>query len=119
MALPYKIATLLYCFVSATKCFVARTAQEPIAASGARPAASCHTESGDLHSLCACREALEELELKVTPAAICIDCIVSEHGYEGQATGYVPVRDIKPRLSHCPRRIGRTFEFFSRTNCPN
>jgi len=119
MALPYKIATLLYCFSERDEVLLLERAQEPNRGLWSPPGGKLHTESGESPFACACREALEELELKVTPSDLHLTGIVSEHGYEGQAHWLMFLFEIKPRLRSLPspHREGR-FEFFSPNKLP-
>ena len=119
MGLPYKIATLLYCFSERGEVLLLERAQEPNRGLWSPPGGKLHTESGESPFACACREALEELELKVTPRDLHLTGIVSEHGYEGQAHWLMFLFEIRPRLMSVPspHREGR-FEFFAPDQLP-
>jgi 8-oxo-dGTP diphosphatase len=119
MALPYRIATLLYCFSERDEVLLLERAQEPNRGLWSPPGGKLHTESGESPFTCACREALEELELKVTPSDLHLTGMVSEHGYEGQAHWLMFLFEVRPRLTSlpAPHREGR-FEFFSPDQLP-
>jgi 8-oxo-dGTP diphosphatase len=113
MALPYKIATLLYCFSERDEVLLLERAQEPNRGLWSPPGGKLHTEVGESPCTCACREAHEELGLKVSPEDLHLTGLVSEHGYEGQAHWLMFLFEIKPRLKSrpSPHREGR-FAFF-------
>jgi 8-oxo-dGTP diphosphatase len=119
MALPYKIATLLYCFSVRDEVLLLERAQEPNRGLWSPPGGKLHTESGESPFACACREAQEELGLKLTPGDLHLTGLVSEHGYEGQAHWLMFLFEIRPRLNSLPspHREGR-FAFFAPDQLP-
>ena len=119
MALPYRIATLLYCFSERDEVLLLERAQEPNRGLWSPPGGKLHTEVGESPYTCACREAHEELGLKVSPDDLHLTGLVSEHGYEGQAHWLMFLFEIKPRLKSLPlpHREGR-FEFFAPDQLP-
>ena len=114
MALPYKIATLLYCFNERDEVLLLERAQEPNRGLWSPPGGKLHTEVGESPYACASREAQEELGLDIDAAALHLTGLVSEHGYEGQAHWLMFLFEIEPRLRSLPppHREGR-FQFFA------
>jgi len=115
MALPYQIATLLYCFNEQDEVLLLKRAHEPNRGLWSPPGGKLHTEVGESPYACACREAREELGLSTNPSALHLTGLVSEHGYEGRAHWLMFLFEIKPRLTQPPpvHREGR-FDFFRR-----
>ena len=115
MPLPYKIATLLYCFNSRDEVLLLERAQEPNLGLWSPCGGKLHTEEGESPYACACREALEELGLKITSSELHLAGLISEHGYLGQSHWLMFLFEIKVRLSALPppHREGR-FQFFPR-----
>jgi 8-oxo-dGTP diphosphatase len=113
-ALPYKIATLLYCFDERDRVLLMERAQEPNRGLWSPCGGKLDTGSGESPHACACREAKEELGLAIEPRDLHLTGIVSEHGYEGQAHWLMFLFEVKPRLKELPaaHREGR-FGFFS------
>ena len=115
MALPYKVATLLYCFNERDDILLLERAQEPNKGFWSPCGGKLHMDDGESPYACACREAEEELGLKFTAADLHLTGIVSEHGYAGQAHWLMFLFEVKPRLQQCPPRHKEgTFCFFSR-----
>lgn len=116
MALPHKIATLLYCFSECDDVLLLERTREPNRGLWSPPGGKLHTESGESPFACACREAQEELGLRVTPLDLHLTGLISEHGYEGQAHWLIFLFEVRPRLNSlpAPHREGR-FEFFAPT----
>ena len=116
MALPYKIATLLYVFNERDEVLLLERAQEPNRGMWSPCGGKLHTEEGESPYACACREAYEEMGLQVSPTDLQLTGLVSEHGYEGQAHWLMFLFEVKRRLAVAPppHREGR-FEFFPRT----
>lgn len=114
MTLPYKIATLLYAFHQRGEVLLLERAQEPNRGLWSPPGGKLHTSEGESPYACACREAEEELGLRLFPSDLHLTGLVSEHGYEGQAHWLMFLLEIKPRLVSLPpvHREGR-FEFFT------
>jgi 8-oxo-dGTP diphosphatase len=117
VSLPYKIATLLYCFNERDDALLLERALEPNRGLWSPCGGKLHTAEGESPYACACREAGEELDLKITPADLHLAGIVSEHGYQGQAHWLMFLFEVKKKLTGlpAPHREGR-FEFFSRTD---
>lgn len=116
MALPYKIATLLYCFSERDEVLLLERAQEPNRGLWSPPGGKLHTDIGESPYACACREAHEELGLSLAAADLHLTGLVSEHGYAGQAHWLMFLFEVKPRLKSlpAPHREGR-FEFFPKS----
>lgn len=115
MKLPYKVATLLYCFNSRDEVLLLERAQEPNRGFWSPPGGKLHTDEGESPYACACREALEEMNLTIPPDALHLTGLISEHGYQGQTHWLMFLFEIKPHLEKLPasHREGR-FQFFPR-----
>jgi len=115
MALPYKIATLLYAFNEADDVLLLERAQEPNRGLWSPFGGKLHTDVGESPHACAIREAHEEASLVLKPTDLHLTGIVSESGYQGQAHWLMFLFEIQPRLVQTPpaHREGR-FAFFSR-----
>lgn len=113
--LPYKIATLLYCFNERDEVLLLERAQEPNLGLWSPPGGKLKTDLGESPYMCACREAQEELGISITPANLHLTGLISEHGYHGQAHWLMFLFEVKARLAHLPppHREGR-FAFFTR-----
>ena len=116
MALPYQIATLLYCFNPHDEVLLLERSGEPNRGLWSPCGGKLHTEVGESPYDCACREAEEELGLALKPQDLHLTGIVSEHGHEGAAHWLMFLFEIKPRLKSLPpnHREG-VFKFFSRS----
>src|SRR5882672_7072153 len=115
MALPYKIATLLYCFNGRDQVLLLERAQEPNRGLWSPCGGKLKTDIGESPHACACREAAEEMQLTLRPSDLHLTGIISEHGYLGQAHWLMFLFEVTPRLQAPPstHREGR-FEFFAR-----
>jgi 8-oxo-dGTP diphosphatase len=115
MALPYKVATLLYCFNEQDELLLLERAQEPNRGFWSPCGGKLHTHDGESPYACACREAQEELGLVIGPSDLHLVGIVSEHGYQGQTHWLMFLFEVKRRLTVRPpaHKEGR-FEFFRR-----
>ena len=109
MALPYKIATLLYVFNERDEVLLLERAQEPNRGLWSPCGGKLHTDVGESPYACACREAHEEMGMNVSPTDLHLTGLVSEHGHEGQAHWLMFLFEIKQRLSVVPaaHREGR------------
>lgn len=119
MPLPYKVATLLYCFNEEDEVLLMKRAQEPNLGLWSPCGGKLHTDEGESPYTCACREAHEELGLSIKSTDLHLTGIVSEHGYQGQSHWLMFLFEVKRRLTTLPaaHREGR-FEFFSRDALP-
>ncbi len=113
MPLPYKIATLLYCFNRKEQVLLMQRAQEPNLGLWSPCGGKLRMDEGESPYACACREAREEIGLNLEPADLHLTGIVSEHGYEGQRHWLMFLFEVKPRLERLPppHREG-SFAFF-------
>jgi len=103
--LPYRIATLLYCFDEADNVLLLERAQEPNLGRWSPPGGKLKQDTGESPYACACREAHEELGLTLTPAGLHLTGLISEHGYAGQAHWLMFLFEIKTRLRGLPPPI--------------
>jgi 8-oxo-dGTP diphosphatase len=113
-ALPYKIATLLYCFNERDEVLLMERAQEPNLGLWSPCGGKLDTTEGESPYACACREAREELGLLVVPSDLQLTGLVSEHGYQGQSHWLMFLFEVKTRLKALPavHREG-SFKFFA------
>lgn len=115
MPLPYKIATLLYCFNERDEILLLERAQEPNLGLWSPPGGKLKTDTGESPYACACREAHEEMGLRLTPQDLHLTGLVSEHGYQGNAHWLMFLFEVKPRLTTLPPPMNEgRFEFFPR-----
>jgi 8-oxo-dGTP diphosphatase len=117
MSLPYKIATLLYCFNANDDVLLLERTQEPNLGLWSPCGGKLHTETGESPYACACREAREELGVELSPRDLHLAGMVSEHGYLGQSHWLMFLFEVRPKFKALPpvHREGR-FAFFSRTD---
>lgn len=115
MPLPYRISTLLYCFNERDEVLLLQRAQEPNRGLWSPPGGKLKTDLGESPYACACREAHEELDIRIAPGDLRLTGLVSEHGYAGQAHWLMFLFEVRPRLGvlPAPHREG-TFAFFPR-----
>ncbi|HVK58495.1 MAG TPA: NUDIX domain-containing protein, partial [Candidatus Kapabacteria bacterium] len=85
MPLPYKIATLLYCFNERDEVLLIERAREPNLGMWSPCGGKLMTDIGESPHACACREAREEIGLEIRPSDLHLLGVVSEEGYLGQA----------------------------------
>ena len=113
--LPFRVATLLYCFNEHDEILLLERTSEPNRGFWSPPGGKVHTESGESPYACACREAEEELGLKISAADLHLLGIVSEHAYGGQGHWLIFLFEVKSRLRECPpkHREGM-FRFFAK-----
>lgn len=102
MTLPYKIATLLYCFNERDETLLLRRKNKPNLGLWSPCGGKLHMEDGESAYACACREAWEEIGLKITPKDLHLTGIVSEHGYEGAGHWLLFLFEVRPRLLAVP-----------------
>jgi 8-oxo-dGTP diphosphatase len=114
MSLPYKIATLLYCFNQQDETLLLRRTQKPNLGLWSPCGGKLHMDEGESPYACACREAGEEIGLKLAARDLHLTGIVSEHGYEGQGHWVLFLCVVLPRLTAVPpaHREG-DFAFFA------
>ena len=115
MGLPYKIATLLYCFNARDEVLLLERAQEPNLGLWSPAGGKLRVETGESPHACACREAREEMGLELRPADLHLTGMVAERGYQGQAHWLMFLFEVKRKLESAPppHREG-SFKFFPR-----
>lgn len=119
LKLPYKVATLLYCFNERDEVLLLERAQEPNLGFWSPCGGKLHMDTGESPYACACREAEEELGVKLSSADLHLAGLVSEHGYLGQSHWLMFLFEVKKKLKTLPpaHREGR-FQFFPREELP-
>ena len=115
MGMPYKIATLLYCFNVRDEVLLLERAQEPNRGLWSPCGGKLRTDTGESPYACACREAHEELGLVFSPADLHLTGLASEYGYQGQSHWLMFLFEVKRKILRlpCDHREGR-FRFFTR-----
>jgi 8-oxo-dGTP diphosphatase len=115
MALPYKVATLLYCFNDHDEVLLLERAHEPNRGFWSPCGGKLHMHEGESPYACACREAQEELGIALSAGDLHLTGLVSEHGYQGQTHWLMFLFEVKRQVNTLPavHREGR-FEFFPR-----
>lgn len=115
MTLPYCISTLLYCFSEQDEILLLERVREPNRGLWSPCGGKLRTENGESPYACACREAVEEVGLRLGPRDLHLTGIVSECGYAGQAHWLMFLFEVTTRLTALPEPIreGR-FAFHSR-----
>ena len=113
--LPYKIATLLYCFSPQDEVLLLERAQEPNLGLWSPCGGKLDTDVGESPDACACREAGEELGVVVSAGELHLTGLVSEDGYQGQSHWLMFLFEVTCKLTTvpAPHREGR-FQFFTR-----
>src|ERR1039457_2245265 len=115
MPLPYKIATLLYCFNERDEILLLQRAQEPNRGFWSPCGGKLHTHTGESPYVCAAREAHEEMGVKFASSDFRLAGIVSEHGFQGQAHWLMFLFELKPKLRKLPPPMSEgRFQFFPR-----
>jgi len=115
MALPYKVATLLYCFNEQDEVLLLERAQEPNRGFWSPCGGKLKMDLGESPYACACREAGEELGIQVQAPDLHLTGLVSEHGYQGRTHWLMFLFEVKVKVNALPppHAEGR-FEFFPR-----
>jgi 8-oxo-dGTP diphosphatase len=115
MVLPYKIATLLYCFTDADEVLLLERAQEPNRGLWSPCGGKVKMDLGESPYAGACREAHEEIGLQLAPPDLHLTGLISEHGYQGQTHWLMFLFEVKTKLKSLPppMKEGR-FGFFPR-----
>jgi 8-oxo-dGTP diphosphatase len=115
MSMPYKIATLLYCFNERDEVLLLERAHEPNFGLWSPCGGKLLTEIGESPYVCACREAREEMGLDLQISDLHLTGLVSEHGYLGQSHWLMFLFEVRRRLTTLPppHEEGR-FQFFPR-----
>jgi 8-oxo-dGTP diphosphatase len=113
--LPYQIATLLYCFNERDEILLLQRAKEPNRGCWSPCGGKLHTDEGESPYACACREALEETCLQLTPRDLHLTGLISEHGYQGHTHWLMFLFEVKPKLKTLPALHPEgQFQFFPR-----
>lgn len=115
MSLPYKIATLLYCFNECDEVLLLERAQEPNRGFWSPCGGKLKTDIGESPYACACREAREEAGVELRPADLHLAGLISEHGYQGRTHWLMFLFEVKRKLTVLPavHAEGR-FQFFAK-----
>src|SRR5687767_5706630 len=79
------ISTLLYCFTMGDEVLLMHRAQQPNIGLWSPPGGKLHAAEGESPHACACREACEELSLKISPRELRLTGIITETGHNGNA----------------------------------
>ena len=115
MALPYKIATLLYVFDPEDRVLLLERAREPNRGLWSPAGGKLDTATGESPHACACREASEELGMTLSAADLHLTGLVSEHGYQGQSHWLMFLFEVRRRLAAAPPPHGEgRFAFWPR-----
>src|SRR4051812_30613420 len=102
VSLPYKVASLLYCFNVQDEVLMLERTQEPNRGFWSPCGGKLKTEIGESPYACACREAAEEMDIQVTASELHLTGIISEHGYQGQTHWLMFLFEVKTRLKTLP-----------------
>src|SRR5512140_3011739 len=102
MTMPYIVSTLLYCFNDQDKVLLQERAQEPNRGRWSPCGGKLNLEIGESPYICACREAGEEIGLKLTSDNLHLTVIVSEHAYEREAHWLMFLFEVKIRVNDLP-----------------
>ena|ERR1041385_1370845 len=113
MDLPHYISTLLYCFNEQDEVLLMHRFKEPNKGLWSPCGGKLDTSSGESPYGCACREAQEEIGLKLSPTDLHLTGMVSEQGHEGKANWLMFLFEVRPRLKTVPpeHREGH-FQFY-------
>ena len=113
--MPYKVATLLYCFNERDEALLLERTQEPNRGLWSPCGGKLLTDAGESPYACACREAHEELGLVIAPSDLHLTGLVSEHGYQRQTHWLMFLFEVSPRLTSLPPiHPEGIFQFFAR-----
>ena len=113
--LPYKIATLLYCFSEREEVLLLERAREPNRGFWSPCGGKLKMSTGESPYTCACSEAEEELGVKIHPADLHLTGIVSEHGYQGRTHWLMFLFEVTVKLKSLPPVHSEgIFRFFPR-----
>lgn len=119
VSLPYKVATLLYCFDANDRALLLCRTREPNRGLWSPPGGKLKMATGESPYACACREAGEEMGVRLQPADLHLAALVSEHGYDGQAHWLMFLFEVKTKFQTVPPPHPEgTFAFFERDQFP-
>ena len=115
MSLPYKVATLLYCFNERDEILLLERAQEPNRGFWSPCGGKLKMDIGESPYTCACREAGEELGVTLAVSDLHLAGIVSEHGFQGNTHWLMFLFEVTKKLTALPppHEEGR-FQFYRR-----
>lgn len=118
--MPYKIATLLYCFNPLGQILLLERAKEPNRGLWSPPGGKLQQDTGESPFMCGAREASEELGLDLAATDLHLTGMVSEYGYAGQAHWLMFLLEVKQPLTTVPEPMdeGR-FQFFRPEDLPS
>ena len=120
MSLPYKVATLLYCFNERDEVLLLERAQEPNRGLWSPCGGKLKMDIGESLYACACREAGEELGIEIRAADLHLTGLVSEHGFQGRSHWLMFLFEVKSRLKSLPPdHVEGRFQFFARAALDN
>jgi len=115
MVLPYKVATLLYCFNARDEILLLERTQEPNRGFWSPCGGKLKMDFGESPYVCACREAEEEMGEKIATADLHLAGLVSEYGYQGRTHWLMFLFEVKTKLSAPPPACNEgRFQFFRR-----
>jgi len=100
--LPYRVATLLYCFDPADRVLLLERLQEPNRGLWSPPGGKLQMDYGESPFACAIREAKEELAIELMPSQLHLTGIVSERAYQDESHWLMFLFEINPRLPVAP-----------------
>ena len=119
MPLPYKVATLLYCFNEQDEVLLLERAQEPNRGFWSPCGGKLKTDIGESPYACAAREAHEEMGIHLVTRDLHLAGLISEHGFQGQAHWLMFLFEVKRKLTALPPPMAEgRFEFFPRAKVP-
>jgi 8-oxo-dGTP diphosphatase len=124
VVLPHKISTLLYCFDEQDDVLLLHRALEPNKGLWSPCGGKLDTSNGESPYACACREAEEEIGLKIQPHDLHLTGVISEHAYpmagEGAAHWLMFLFEVKVKIQQVPphHREG-SFRVFKRADLPS
>ena len=117
MILPYKVATLLYCFNERDEILLLERAKQPNLGFWSPCGGKLKTDIGESPYVCAAREAHEELRAwNFSPRDFHLAGLVSEHGFPGpEPLAHVFVRAETPSWKSLPPPMSEgRFQFYPR-----
>ncbi|HEY6227908.1 MAG TPA: NUDIX domain-containing protein [Verrucomicrobiae bacterium] len=111
----YNVSTLLYCFNDRDEALLMHRAQEPNLGLWSPPGGKVHIVEGESPHTGACREAEEEIDIKIGASEARLTGIITETGHDGNAHWLMFLFEITTKLHTVPppHREGR-FAFHSR-----
>jgi len=102
MGLPYKVATLLFCFSDDDRILLMERSREPNRGYWSPPGGKLLIEQGESPYTAACREAAEELGLRVAISELHLTGIVAESGYGGAAHWLMFLFESRRKINTLP-----------------